>query len=94
MAAKTILVVSSLLALTFAAQPAFATDVANASPQQISPPTELSADDQPSAQPAQPAQPPKRHHRKHARKHRRQQQQQPQQPPADPQGGGSAPNPG
>jgi hypothetical protein len=93
MAAKTILVVSSLLAFAVAAQPAFATDaatyIADASPQRISPPTDPSISDPPPAQPA------KRHHRKHARKHRRQQQQQQQQqPPADPQGGGSAPNPG
>jgi hypothetical protein len=79
---------SSLLALAFAAPQAFAgnaaPNIAEASPQQISPPTDGSSSGAPSAQPAK-----QRQHRHHAGKHRRHQQQ----PGGNPQQGSSAPNP-
>jgi hypothetical protein len=88
MAVKTVLVMSSLLALAFAAPQAFAgnaaPNIAEASPQQISPPTDGASSGAPSAQPAK-----QRQHRHHAGKHRRQ----PQQQGGNPQQGSSAPNP-
>jgi hypothetical protein len=74
MAAKSILVVSSLIALAFAAPQAFAGNAPNmaaAPTQQISPPTDGSSPDAQNAQPGKKH----RHHRKNARKQRQQQQQ-------------------
>lgn len=81
MAAKTILVVSSLITLAFTAPQAFAgnaaPDMAAAPTQQISPPTSGSDTN------AQPPQPP--------HKHKKRQQQ---QPGSNPQPGNGAANPG